>query len=371
MDIPAGNGQHDGGDALAGPLHHTGLVAAGNGALHLMADVLLLRQLQRLAEQIPVHQGGAVAKGNSHARAGAAHLAGLRHIAQIVAGSALQGDAHVRGLGKGRALRAPAAHLLLGGEHRHQVAGVILLGRHQAEQVVNAHPVVQGLGASIALAVGHIRRVEADLRALGGLGFSFLPVLRADVHVHIVIAQDALAVRPGLQVDGRCADDAGELLIPHQHPLGDDDPGIHAAQGTDLEEAFLRGGGHDEAHLVHVGGEHHPPAVRALAFPHNHHIAHPVDDGGHSRRLQLLQQIPAQGLLIAGGCIDFRQCLQIHRSTSQPGSSSLMKWASRRPPSSSVWVSMVSTEVCMYFTGGDTSTQGTPARATPTASASV
>ena len=209
------------------------------------------------------------------------------------------------------------------------------------------------------------------MRALRGLLLGFLLILRADVHIHVVIAQDALAVRPGLQVDGCGADDAGELLIPHQHPLGDDDPGIHAAQGTNLQEAVLRSRGHDEAHLVHVGGEHHPPAVLTLAFPHDHHIAHPVDDGGQPRRLQLLQQIPAQGLLIAGGRVDFRQCLQIHRSTSQPGSSSLMKWASRRPPSSSVWVSMVSTEVCMYFTGGDTSTQGTPARATPTASASV
>ena len=127
-------------------------------------------------------------------------------------------------------------------------------------------------------------------------------------------------------MDGHRADDAGDVVIAHQDALGDQHAGVDAASLVDLQEAAVGVAGDDQADLVHMGADHHTLAGRgAVAFLDDDHIAHLVDVGGVALRLQLLQERTADGLLMARRGVDFSQCLQIHRSSSQLASSSLIK----------------------------------------------
>ena len=127
-------------------------------------------------------------------------------------------------------------------------------------------------------------------------------------------------------MDGHRADHARNVVIADLDALGDQHAGIDAARLGDLQEATLGMAVDDQADLIHVGRDHHALAGRrAGTLLDDDHIAHPVNVGVEALRLQLLQQEAAHRLFMARRGVDFSQCFQIHRSSSQLASSSLRK----------------------------------------------
>lgn len=133
------------------------------------------------------------------------------HVAQVVAGGALQHDRQVvRQMLAGHA-RAAQADFLHGRKHARQLAAVSVLQRMQQRQA--AHAVVQRAADDAVVAHGFQRAVKDDIGARRAELERLFPALGADVDVQVVMAQHAALILGGLQMDGLGADNARDALF--------------------------------------------------------------------------------------------------------------------------------------------------------------
>ena len=87
-------------------------------------------------------------------------------------------------------------------------------------------------------------------------------------------------------MDRRQADHAGDFVGADPYGLAQHLAGVQAAHPAKAEQPLALVAGEHEAHLVHVGGDHHPQTVGSRAALHGQHIAqgvHPnlVGQGAH------------------------------------------------------------------------------------------
>ena len=106
-------------------------------------------------------------------------------------------------------------------------------------------------------------------------------------------------------MDGQRADHALDLLFAYHHIFAHRHPGIHPADGLELQQAIFRGIDDDKADFIHMGAEEHMALAIALALFIGDHIAHAINLHMAAKGLCGLQKRLAHFPLIAGSAVHF------------------------------------------------------------------
>ena len=111
-------------------------------------------------------------------------------------------------------------------------------------------------------------------------------------------------------MDGLSGDDAEDRPVggPNGHPLADEDFGVPAADGLNVEEALVVDVLHDQPDLVAVAGQHY--AQRGIGVLHHDHVAVQVGVDLVGKILDVIAHEPLQGAFIARGAGSFEKRLK-------------------------------------------------------------
>ena len=194
----------------------------------------------------------------------------------------------------------------------------------------------------------------------GDLGLRPGLVFGADVDIELVQLGDGLLLLPAHQVVSLQSHHAGDALGPHPHRLAQKHPAVKRAHGVKFQIALVGDAAHHEAHLIHVGTEHDLVAGGFSPLLGHDQIAQGVHPQGIGIRLGLRVQVVPHGILPAGHAVQSAEGFQqlLHRTASFPrfSTKAASSWAT---PSISAR-DRVSTGVCIYFRGRDSTEVATP-----------
>ena len=78
-------------------------------------------------------------------------------------------------------------------------------------------------------------------------------------------------------MDGHGPDHAGHLVFPHLNPFADHNARIDPADGAEAQQAVIGIAHNDEAHFIHVRGNHLGRRVRIGTLFEADEVAAPID----------------------------------------------------------------------------------------------